>query len=168
MRGVERASGPGISRLLALCAVLLGLFLMHGSPTAAAGGCHSGMGMAQTGGMDVAPGGGVNMAPAAPSPHDIHASAMAWTGAEAQAVQGRGAEAPQVKAMDDGDPHGALCVAAPVQKQHPLPLAPLVCVLAIAVLAAWAVHRARSAGGTRRRGPPGGRDLLLQVCIART
>lgn len=150
MRGAERASGPGFSRLLALCAVLLGLFLMHGSPTAAAGGCHDGMGMA----------------PAAPSPHDGHASAMAR--AEAGPVQ-PGPDGLRVRAMDGAAPHGAaLCVAAPVQKQIDVPLAPLICVLAVAALAAWAVHRAVGSGGTRRRGPPGGRDLLLQVCIART
>ncbi|GHI02915.1 hypothetical protein AQI88_03030 [Streptomyces cellostaticus] len=147
MRGVDRANGPGISRLLTLCAVLLGLFLMHGSPTAATGGCH----------------GEMSTAPSAPSLHDGHADAMAG----AEPAQPR-PDAVQVQAMDGMAAHGALCVAAPAQKQIPLPLAPLIGILAIAALAAWAVHHAGSAGGTRRRGPPGGRDLLLQVCIART
>lgn len=30
----------GIARLLTVCAVLFGLFLMHGSPASAAEGCH--------------------------------------------------------------------------------------------------------------------------------
>ncbi|ANP50545.1 hypothetical protein J2Z21_004281 [Streptomyces griseochromogenes] len=149
MRSADRATGPGIPRLFALCAVLLGLFLMHGSPTAAGGGCHSEMGTAT----------------AAASMDDGRASAMAGT--EAVPAQPRG-DALRARAMNGTAAHGAVCVAAPAQGQITLPLAPLVCVLALAALAAWGVHRARGSDGTRRRGPPGGRELLLRVCIART
>ncbi|UWE12757.1 hypothetical protein [Actinacidiphila bryophytorum] len=31
---------PGVARVLAACAVLCGLFLMHGAPASAATGCH--------------------------------------------------------------------------------------------------------------------------------
>ncbi|MEU2686591.1 hypothetical protein ABZ654_22460 [Streptomyces hygroscopicus] len=37
------AGRRGIARLVAVCAVLLGLFLMHGAPATAAEGCHGGM-----------------------------------------------------------------------------------------------------------------------------
>ncbi|MER6924743.1 hypothetical protein ABT314_38445, partial [Streptomyces spiralis] len=38
-----RAVRRGIARLLAVCAVLFGLFLMHGAPATAAEGCHGAM-----------------------------------------------------------------------------------------------------------------------------
>src|SRR5690348_16838794 len=41
---VESASRhPGLARLFAVLAVLVGLFLMHGAPTAAMGDCHESM-----------------------------------------------------------------------------------------------------------------------------
>ncbi|MFE9497136.1 hypothetical protein [Streptomyces collinus] len=56
----------------------------------------------------------------------------------------------------------------PAPSDIPVPVAPLVGVAALAALAAWALRWAWDPDGTRRRGPPGGRRLLLQVCIART
>ncbi|MEU1592622.1 hypothetical protein ABZ468_07100 [Streptomyces sp. NPDC005708] len=142
--GSRRTRGPGIARLSALCAVLVGLFLMHGAPTAAADGCHG------------------QMRATLPT-YDAHASSMA----SAHAMPAEPDDA-QAEPADDMRSHGDLCVAIPAQNQIPLPTAPLVAVVTPTVLAAWILQRAWSPGGTGRRGPPGGRDLLLQVCIART
>lgn len=140
--GGGRTHGPGITRLLTLCAILLGLFLMHGSPAAAVDGCHGRTGTA------------VVM-------HDGHESATASAG-PTRTRPGT------LRATDDMAPHGTLCVATPAEQRIPLPMAPFTALFALAALAAWAVHRAGRPGGTGRRGPPGGRGLLLQVCIART
>ncbi|MGV9625726.1 hypothetical protein ACWDTB_03960, partial [Streptomyces sp. NPDC003487] len=62
--GSGHASRRGIARLLAVCAVLFGLFLMHGAPATAAEGCHgamSTMAASMTGGHDAA------------APHATHA-----------------------------------------------------------------------------------------------
>ena len=133
----ERTRRLGGARLLSLCAILLGLFLMHGSPAAAVDGCH---GRAAS---------------------DGHPSAPAST-ESARTQPGT------LRAADDMSGHGTLCVATPAEQRIPLPVAPLTVLFALAALAAWAVHRAWRPGGTGRRGPPGGRGLLLQVCIART
>ncbi|MFG2123464.1 hypothetical protein [Streptomyces sp. NPDC048710] len=140
--GGERTRRPGTTRLLTLCAILLGLFLMHGSPAAAVDGCHGRTGPA------------VVM-------HDGHESATA-PAEPARTLPDT------LRATDDMAPHGTLCVATPAEQRIPLPMAPLTGLFALSALAAWAVHRARRPGGTGRRGPPGGRGLLLQVCIART
>ncbi|WP_328731928.1 hypothetical protein OHT20_17725 [Streptomyces caniferus] len=142
------AGRRGIGQLLALCAVLLGLFLMHGAPATAAEGCH-----------------GTMSAPTAIHEHDAPAlasgapAAMAHPGAvQAQAVDAAGME------------HGTSCVSTPARDHNPLLTAGLVAVAAFTTLAAFPLterpwHLAR----TRRREPPrGGRSLLLQVCIART
>ena len=142
MTGGERMRRPGIARLSALCAVLLGLFLMHGSPAAAVDGCHGQMSSAL-------------------ALHDGHASSTA-------SAESARTHPDMLRAADGMAEHGTLCVATPAQQRIPLPLAPLTALFALAALAIWAVHRAWSPGGTGRRGPPGGRGLLLQVCIART
>ncbi|MFB6679041.1 hypothetical protein ACFCWG_42915 [Streptomyces sp. NPDC056390] len=135
----------GIARLLALCAVLLGLFLMHGSPASSAEGCHGAM-----------------SAPTALSAK--HAgTAMASTppaGMTHAAVQ-------QTSAMSSMG--GAMCLSTPPRDFTTLPVAGLMAVVAVlAVLPV--VGRPVALGRTGRRGPPtpGGRSLLLQVCIART
>ena len=46
-----RTRRAGVSRLLVLCAVLFGLFAMHGAPASAAAGCHDAT--AVTGARDV-------------------------------------------------------------------------------------------------------------------
>ncbi|OXY91695.1 hypothetical protein [Streptomyces diastatochromogenes] len=141
----ERTHRLGSARLLSLCAILLGLFLMHGSPAAAVDGCHGRAGSTH----------------ALHDSHDSHASATA--SAESAPTQPG-----TLRATDDMAAHGTLCVATPAEQRIPLPVAPLTALFALAALAAWAVHRAWRPGGTGRRGPPGGRGLLLQVCIART
>jgi hypothetical protein len=146
MAGVERMRGPGIARLLALCAVLFGLFLMHGSPATVAGGCH----------------GEVGSAPAVR--HAGHGSSMTAAAEATQVPTGT----VEIQAMDGMAGHGSLCLATPAQNKIPLPAAPVIALFVFAALAAWALYRAWNPGGTGRRGPPGGRDLLLQVCVART
>lgn len=147
MADTAQAGRRGVARLLMVCAVLAGLFLMHGAPASAAEGCH---------GVMSAPGAAA-AGPAAPMTSAGH-GAMAHPGGE-QAV-----EAGAPSAM-----YGAMCVSAPPRERVALPvnvLVAVVAVLAAALLAGRPVARGRST----RRGPPppGGRGLLLQVCIART
>ncbi|MGF1430778.1 hypothetical protein [Kitasatospora sp. LaBMicrA B282] len=135
----------GIARLVALCAVLLGLFLMHGAPASAADGCHGAVGASasMTGGH------AESVDPAKPA-------ALAPAGAAAQPA---------------GVPHaaGSPCVSTAARERTPLPPAGL---LALAVLPVTGrVLGGLPAGAPlhRRRGPPGsGRELLIRVCIART
>ncbi|MFI6686425.1 hypothetical protein [Streptomyces sp. NPDC050485] len=136
-----------LARLLTLCAVLLGLFLMHGSPASAAGGCHGAS--SATASMPYVHG-STAMTPMAraASPHPSG-------GVQARAVDG--------SAMHDG----TLCVSTPARDRLPLP-APALAVPAALTALVWAA-RPSSPARTGRRGPPtGGRGLLLQVCIART
>ncbi|MFF4842901.1 hypothetical protein [Streptomyces collinus] len=135
---------PGVARLWAVSALLFGLFLMHGAPATAVGGCHGAMDMAVT----------------ADGSHRVPAMSE-------RAASSRPA-ADRLQAASGVPPHGTLCVAVPAPSDIPVPVAPLVGVAALAALAAWALRWAWDPDGTRRRGPPGGRPLLLQVCIART
>ncbi|MFE4253364.1 hypothetical protein ACFRU3_28390 [Streptomyces sp. NPDC056910] len=134
-----------VARLLALCAVLVGLLLMHGAPANAAEGCHGAM-----------------SAPAAlPAKHA--GTAMASTSSSVMTH----AAAQQASAMSAMG--GTMCVSTPARDATTLPEASLMAV--VAVLAVFPVlGRPVALGRTGRRGPPtpGGRNLLLQVCIART
>ncbi|MFD5515716.1 hypothetical protein [Streptomyces sp. NPDC127066] len=137
-----------MTRLLAVCAVLFGLFFMHGAPATAAGGCHGAM-------------------PALSSPmsdgHDV-----------APATMGHAPDAHQpgltVRHADASGMSGVLCVSTPASKRIALPTPSLLAVAAVTVPAFWMPAGLRAAvGRTGRRGPPtSGQDLLLQVCIART
>jgi hypothetical protein len=142
------------ARLAVLVAVLLGLFLMHGGPASAESGCHGAMpGMAATHHEPAAPAG--------TAAHDAGHSAMA--GASDHAVQAADkATAPTAHSM-----RGALCVATTPRSALPMPpLSAVALVLPVAVLLPGV---RRIYDGTRRRGPPPcGRQLLLQVCVART
>jgi hypothetical protein len=144
----SKQRGRGLARLLALCAVLLGLFLMHGAPASAADGCHGAV-------------------PTTATAHQGHNAAAMTTAATAAMVH---PVDPQIQATDGAAMgHGAQCVSTPARDRLPLPAAGLVA-LAVAALTAlsWA-DRPWSLARTGRRGPPaGGRGLLLQVCIART
>ncbi|MFI2205344.1 hypothetical protein ACH47Z_32095 [Streptomyces sp. NPDC020192] len=150
-------------RACTLVAVLLGLFLMHGGPAAADGGCHGAMpdtavmrtAVTHTAVMRSAPdtmAGGVAVMPSAPAAHTPGGPSVAVGKAAAHSAE----------AM-----RGALCLATTPRSEFPLPpLTALACVLPAAALLPWA---RRAYGEARRRGPPGGgRDLLLQVCVART
>ncbi|MFF7183587.1 hypothetical protein [Streptomyces sp. NPDC008121] len=122
------------ARVLAVCVVLFGLFLMHGSPATAASGCSSGTESVSMPGHA-----------AAMSPEATHgpASAVAGPGSHAQS-----------------------CVSTPA---HRFTL-PAVAVGVVAIAASMLVlQRGQVPRGDRPlRGPPGGRSLLLQVCVART
>ncbi|MEU8033476.1 hypothetical protein AB0C13_33440 [Streptomyces sp. NPDC049099] len=142
-----QAGRRGAARLLAVCAVLFGLFLMHGAPAAAAEGCH----------------GVMSAASPMPSGHDTAALLTL------HAPTGHG-PGPAVRAVDVSRMPGVLCVSTPAHEWTPLPAPGLLTVAGAAVLALWTLTRLRAtADGRGRRGPPdGGRELLLQVCIART
>jgi hypothetical protein len=144
--GSGHAGRRGIARLLAVCAVLFGLFLMHGSPTSAAEGCH--------GSMPV------------PAPMPAGHDAPPMTTAHAPATHQPG---PALQSAGAAGMPGVLCVATPAHERIPLPAPGLLAVAAVTVAAAWTPARLRALGGSGLRGPPaGGRDHLLQACIART
>lgn len=135
-----RTRTPGTSRLLVLCAVLCGLFLMHGAPASAAEGCHDAMGTSA-------------------------ATPMSTTIADGHLAVRGGHEAAHVAAAVPAT-NGESCVFTHARDRVlPLLMAWGLVLLAIGVLAG---HRT-AVRGPARRGPPfAGRDLLLQVCVART
>ncbi|WUS95287.1 hypothetical protein OHA46_00725 [Streptomyces sp. NBC_00708] len=141
------AGRRGSARLVAVCVLLLGLFLMHGAPATAAEGCHGAM------------------PSVAAAMHDGHTASAMAPAQMRTTVHG----APAFLAGDSAGMRGALCLSTPAQERNPLP-APALLAFAAAVLAGWASAAWRAAiNGMRWRGPPaGGRDLLTWVCIART
>ncbi|MGD1221406.1 hypothetical protein AB9Q10_23595 [Streptomyces krungchingensis] len=142
--GSGHAGRPGMARLLAVCAVLFGLFLMHGSPASAAEGCHDSM--------------------PAPAPMPAGHAASPMTTAHAPGTHHPG---PALQAAETAAMPGALCVATLAHERIPLSAPGLLTVAAVAVLWAPAWLGAPRGGGLR--GPPGsGRDHLLKACIART
>ncbi|MFE4797876.1 hypothetical protein ACFRFL_22980 [Streptomyces sp. NPDC056708] len=136
----RRTRTPGVSRLLVLCAVLCGLFLMHGAPASAAEGCHGAMAVTSD------------------------APVSTTTGAGHTALTGEHGTAHAAAVMPGMN--GESCVSTHARDR----LLPLLMALGLVVLAVWVLGRRRTAvRGPARRGPPfAGRDLLLQVCIART
>ncbi|WBO67820.1 hypothetical protein [Streptomyces camelliae] len=189
------AAGPRrrLVRPCVLVAVLLGLFLMHGGPAAADGGCHGAM--PDTAPMhtamthaDVTRTAGTRTAlthtavthravthtavthtavtRSAPDATAANAAVMPSTPA-AHTPGAPGAVAAKAGAHPAESMRGALCLATTPRSTFPLPpLNALACALPAAALLPWA---RRVYGEARRRGPPdGGRDLLLQVCVART
>ncbi|MFE7168217.1 hypothetical protein [Streptomyces sp. NPDC057616] len=159
-----QAAKRGTARLLAVCAVLFGLFLMHGAPSTAAEGCHGAMGAAggTTTGMAGTPMTGVANAPVAGGHHTAMASSTPPVVDAASGPTMRGA-------ASSGMP-GTLCVSTPAHDRIPLPASGLLAVTGALAVVLWGPAGLRAAaGGTGRRGPPtGGRGLLLQVCVART
>ncbi|WP_225098933.1 hypothetical protein [Streptomyces sp. CoH27] len=180
-------SAPGAAgarrRLVRPCvlvAVLLGLFLMHGGPAAADGGCHGAMPdtapiHAAMTHADVTRTAGTRTAVthtavthtavtrSAPDAMAASAAVMPST----PAAHTPGAVAAKAGTHLAESMRGALCLATTPRSTFPLPpLSALACALPAAALLPWA---RRAYGEARRRGPPaGGRDLLLQVCVART
>lgn len=129
-----------MGRLLALCAVLLGLFLMHGDPAGAAGGCHGAMSSAVP--MD-----------------EGHASARAPVPAPMSASM------PAPTARHAGEQAGTTCVSTPARERTVLPPG----ALAAGLAAVFPPGRRPALGRRKWRGPPpAGRGLLLRMCIART
>ncbi|MFF2958834.1 hypothetical protein ACFVT1_07940 [Streptomyces sp. NPDC057963] len=136
----RRTRTPGTSRLLVLCAVLCGLFLMHGAPASAAEGCHGAMAATSHPPMTAAATAGQTAMP------DEYGTARADA-----AAPGR---------------NGESCVSTHARDR----LLPLLMALGLVILAVRVLGRPRTAvRGPDRRGPPSaGRQLLLQVCVART
>ncbi|MFI6471051.1 hypothetical protein ACIBL5_12465 [Streptomyces sp. NPDC050516] len=135
-----RTRGAGLSRLLVLCAVLFGLFAMHGAPASAAAGCHGEM--------------------AEPAPVTAPMKPM---NAGHEDVRGQQHAAPVVSGMG-----GELCVSTPARERLPLAAAGLLAVLGLVVLVVSALCRTGLFAEARRGPPLSGRGLLLQVCVART
>jgi hypothetical protein len=150
--GTGQAGGWGVARLLLLCAVLGGLFLMHGAPATAAEGCHS----------------AVPAAVPVPMPMGEGTAAADSLVAGAGKAMAHPVSGTAVRAPAPSMAHGAMCVSTPARQRFALPAHGLpagVAMPAVAVLAGRAVPHARM-----RRGPPppGGRGLLLLVSVART
>lgn len=146
-------SWQGFARLLVVCVVLAGLFLMHGAPASAAEGCHS---MTSASMLAPMPGTGGHSAATAPSGHRAVA-------------HGVGGQSVQAGTASTG--HGVMCVSTPA-REHTLlpPHALLLLLVVVAMLALWMLAgpaAVRGRAGRRGPPPPGGRGLLLQVGIAR-
>ncbi|GAA0692804.1 hypothetical protein GCM10009548_76030 [Streptomyces malaysiensis subsp. malaysiensis] len=141
------ARGRAVARLSAVCAVLLGLFLMHGAPATAASGCHG------------------TMPVSAPVEH----AGQTAEGHHGDTVMAAAdSVAPHAAPQEVSAEHGAQCVATPTRDRLLLPVWALVAVAVVAFSVEWPTGRGRAAGEAGRRGPPGGgRELLLRVCVAR-
>lgn len=145
MAGTRQTGRRGIARLLMVCAVLAGLFLMHGSPAGAAEGCHGAM-------------------PAPAAMGEGTAAAMPPAGHESMTYPGG------VQATAPAAVHGTLCVSIGARERTPLPAGGPPAVVAVPAALLLVSLQPAVPGRSRRRGPPppGGRLLLLQMCIART
>lgn len=150
-----RTHRSGTARLLAVCALLLGLFAMHGLPASAADGCHAQMAAAA---VPVMADGADGMAPA---PAEHAAAAGHTDGLPGGAQLHHGAEAKQ---------GGSLCVSTLGRDRLVLTALDLIAVVALWSATGPAVPRRVAAFLVRRRrGPPmAGRSLLHHVCVART
>ncbi|BAC72490.1 hypothetical protein AQJ43_21915 [Streptomyces avermitilis] len=154
----RRRRGPGVARLLVLCAVLLGLFFMHGAPANAAEGCHGSTAMV--------------MSPGTGHGEDVRmdAAALRPPGATAPGASAMAPTAPPAHGVAMPGMSGELCVSTPARDRTPLPATGLLALLGLVALVAWhPTGRSGVFGEPARRGPPlYGRHLLLQVCVART
>ncbi|SHN30562.1 hypothetical protein [Actinacidiphila paucisporea] len=154
MKGSRQVGRRGTARVLAICVVLAGLFLMHGSPASAANGCHGDLSAS----MSVPMSAGSDPGTAPPSAAFGSHEAMTHPGS-GQAVR---AGAPPMA-------HGVTCLSTPAHGRPVLPFRALTVIVAAQALAGLA-GRVLVRGRATRRGPPppGGRGLLLQVSVART
>lgn len=138
----ETAGRTAAVRLLMLCTVLLGLLLMHGNP-AAATGCHDGMPLSAT----------------------VSADEPMMLGHPAEPMPSAAVQAPGASAG------GELCVSTPARGGATLPGADALPAGLLVTVAAVLGLRGRAGGRLAdgcRAPPRSGRELLLQVCIART
>ncbi|WP_331446511.1 hypothetical protein [Streptomyces xanthochromogenes] len=177
----------GLSRLLVLCALLFGLFSMHGAPASAATGCHGDLAPATPMGAPMSMGhtdmwGGhmaayaatvASRAYAATVASRAHAATVA-SRAHAATVASRAhaaTVASRAHAATVAPPmSGELCVSTPARDRLPAAAVGLCALLGLVVLLVRGLAgRRTTALPAARRGPPlNGRGLLLQVCIART
>ncbi|MFI6054362.1 hypothetical protein ACIBCO_30260 [Streptomyces violascens] len=145
----RRTRRAELSRLLVLCAVLFGLFSMHGAPANAAVGCHGGTAMP-------APMAASMAAPMSAGHADMRADLRGET-------RGKHYAAPVTTGMS-----GELCVSTPARERLPLAAAGLLAVLGLVALVVGGPRRTGLFVAARRGPPLSGRGLLLQVCVART
>lgn len=141
MRG--RASARATARLLTVCSVLTGLFLMHGLPEQS---CSGGAGM----------------------PAVMTAASMIGHGGQ-PALTAAPEHGDRAVVLPAGPGHGTVCVFTPAPRGIDTLLALLL--LAAIVALAWPVRPAL--GGhrypRRRRAPPrAGAGLLTALCVSRT
>lgn len=148
MRDTVYSRRRAVARLLAVCAVLFGLFLMHGAPATAASGCHDAMPVS------------------APVEHLGHA--VGRHHGDTAMAPAAGPVTPHAAPQGVSAGHGAQCVAVPARDRLLLPVWALAAV-AVAVFSAGVLAGRRwSPGEVGWRGPlGGGRELLRRVCIAR-
>jgi len=141
---------PGMLRLLAVCALLFGLFAMHGLPASAADGCHT-----ETSAAAAMPAMGGGMAVPAADTAAVHSGTVS-AGAQLHA----GSQATT----------GSLCVTALGRDRIALPVLALLAVAALWTTAGPVLRGSVAAFlARRRRGPPiAGRSLLNRVCVSRT
>ena len=136
------ASARAIARLLTVCAVLTGLFLMHGLP---AQGCAAGIGMPATA-----------MPAAATTGHSEHPAPAAL------------AHDDQAVAAPAAAEHGIPCVFTPA----PRGLGGLSALLLAATVALVSFARPTFGGDrysrSRRAPPRTGSELLTTLCVSRT
>ncbi|MDJ0344917.1 hypothetical protein QMK19_30300 [Streptomyces sp. H10-C2] len=116
---------------------------MHGAPASAAEGCHGAM----------------------PAHAGIHENPHAMQSATVPVMTHPGLQQASVSAAMDG----TTCVSTPARDTTPLTTPGLLAVVAV-LASLFLVGSHLAPNRTERRGPapPGGRSLLLQVCIART
>lgn len=135
--------GAGLSRLLVLCAVLFGLFAMHGAPANAAAGCHGEM--------------------AEPVPVTVPMMPMKPVDTSHADMRGQQHAAPVVSGMS-----GELCVSTAARERLPLAAAGLLAAIGLVVFVVSGLRRTGLFAEARRGPPLSGRGLLLQLCVART
>ncbi|GJF32490.1 hypothetical protein KNE206_51900 [Kitasatospora sp. NE20-6] len=150
-----------LRRLLAVSALLLGLFLMHGSPAGAAG-C--------TGAPAVGAGGSTEHSPTSHTRgRSDRTTALRASAASADTT--RGAALPSPGLLRAGDRSGGeLCVSTPARARTPAGRPSLPGSAALVLPAGWLPSwRVLARSVLRRRGPPSpGRAVLIRVCVART
>ncbi|RPE33488.1 hypothetical protein EDD38_1778 [Kitasatospora cineracea] len=145
------AAGRAAARWAVLCALLLGLFLMHGSP-ASATGCH--------------PAPSASAPPSAPLPLPPPASASPPASHAATGHTRPGEGRPSINAPMRKGSSAAACVSTQARDRAPVPapgaaLPPHPPLLPLTGPGPVGAER----GG--RAPPDGGRELLIRVCVAR-
>ncbi|MFI1091619.1 hypothetical protein [Streptomyces sp. NPDC020917] len=167
------------TRAPALWTLLLGLLLMHGSPAAAAAGCHDTAyspdpaAAAGTGTLATAMAGHTARpaaVPPAPDATPMAGSAIPAAGTPVtltgpRHTAARTAPAQEAELRAAGTVHsGGTCTATPVRER----VAPAAAHTVVTVSAHAPAAVPGAAAGPERRGPPGsGRELLLKVSVAR-
>lgn len=158
----SRTAQPRTPRLLAVCAVLLGLFFMHGAPASASEGCHGVL-------MGSAPMSGAHMSMARTS---VDASVDAPADAAARPAPRVGSQTTATSTstvIGAKAGAGGTCWATAVRGRAPLTGWAQDAIAVLPLLGTGLAARGPTRCRDRRRAPPpGGRSLLLRVCVART